>query len=610
MRLSLILQTLWMIGIFNISRALIYKLLINCGLHPSILIKHNIGGSNFFDLPAKLKLNPEEISTNWEDFGQYFGWYKIQLNGEPPKWHTNPFNGKIIENYLLPWWKMSDFNLNIGDIKTVWEASRFEWVLIFALRARLGDKFAIKKLNIWLADWCKNNPTYFGANWKCGQEASIRVIHLSMAAKFLNQKTMSTSISRLIVAHLHRISSSTAYGISQDNNHATSEAAALYMGGIWCKNNNIKNGNKWAKKGRTLLERAVSRLISSDGSFSQYSINYHRLLLDTLSAVEIWRLWQNDKIFSSHFYHKSRLATKWLFTMVIPENGDVPNIGANDGAHLLAITNSDYRDYRPTIQLAMAVFHHSLAYDNEGLYNFPLMLHNLNMPRKKINTPNFEIFDKGGYVVLRKKHFTCVLKYPRYQFRPKQSDALHLDVWIGSKNILRDGGTYKYNSKSGLDNYFSGVQCHNTIEFDDRDQMPRLGRFIRGGWLNSKNVNFSEFTNDEFSVSAGYHDWKSAYHNRAITINPKEIIIKDSIGGFAKHAVLRWRLIPDKWILNDYSLVGKYCTIKMDANVPFETFNLVEGWESRYYYQKSEIPVLEISFGTDVSEIITEIRLK
>lgn len=42
-------------------------------------------------------------------------------------------------------------------------------------------------MNLWLNDWCENNPPYLRVNWKCGQEASIRVMHLIMAAYILDE---------------------------------------------------------------------------------------------------------------------------------------------------------------------------------------------------------------------------------------------------------------------------------------------------------------------------------------------------------------------------------------------------------------------------------------
>ena len=62
-----------------------------------------------------------------------------------------------------------------------------DWLIAFAQRARNGDQEALDQLNLWLSDWLQENPPYLGHNWKCGQEASIRVIHLACAALILGQ---------------------------------------------------------------------------------------------------------------------------------------------------------------------------------------------------------------------------------------------------------------------------------------------------------------------------------------------------------------------------------------------------------------------------------------
>ena len=54
-----------------------------------------------------------------------------------------------------------------------------------------------------------------------------------------------------------------------------------------------KNG----KKGKKILEMLVRRLILSDGTFSQYSLNYHRLMLDSLNCCEFLEEIQSDFFF-------------------------------------------------------------------------------------------------------------------------------------------------------------------------------------------------------------------------------------------------------------------------------------------------------------------------
>ena len=60
---------------------------------------------------------------------------------------------------------------------------------------------------------------------------------------------------------------------------------------------------------------------------------------------------------------------------------------------------------------------------------------------------------------------------------PSQADAMHVDLWVNGKNLLVDAGSYSYNTNTGLSDYFNGTASHNTVQFDDRDQMPKLGRF-------------------------------------------------------------------------------------------------------------------------------------
>ena len=102
--------------------------------------------------------------------------------------------------------------------------------------------------------------------------------------------------------------------------------------------------------------------------------------------------------------------------------------------------------------------------------------------------PKSRTFDDGGYHVLRAGPALGVLRYPRFRFRPSQADALHFDLWLGDRNLLRDAGTFSYNDPEAREDFFAGTAAHNTVQFDDRDQMPRLGRFLFADWLKARGV--------------------------------------------------------------------------------------------------------------------------
>src|SRR4029079_19380469 len=91
-------------------------------------------------------------------------------------------------------------------------------------------------------------------------------------------------------------------------------------------------------------------------------------------------------------------------------------------------------------------------------------------------------FNDGAYAAVRRGTGMALMRYPRFRFRPSHADALHVDLWKDGTNLLRDGGSYSYSDMEGTA-YFSGTASHNTVQFDDRDQMPRVGRSLFGDWL-------------------------------------------------------------------------------------------------------------------------------
>ncbi|WP_419177015.1 heparinase II/III family protein [Desulfosediminicola sp.] len=541
----------------------------------------------------------------WYEYSEAFGIKISRLSERPPNWFIGCNTNQSTRFGSLFWWQIPDFDPSIGDIKVIWEASRFDWVIACTEQMMSGDKDAWQRLEFWLKDWCLNNPPYKGPNWKCGQEASIRVLHLALGARLLGQHSRpSSGLLDLLTTHLQRIAPTLQYALAQDNNHGTSEAAALFIGGSWLAAVGDKRGASWERIGRKWLENRAKRLIASDGSFSQYSVNYHRLLLDTLVMVELWRGTLELPRFSSAFYERARAATHWLYSFVQVSTGDAPNIGANDGARLLPLTDTDYRDYRPSVQLAAAHFLDARAYSGAGDWNLPLQWLGIPVPEKTLPSITSEIFDCGGYAVLHFGSATAVLRYPCFRFRPGQADALHLDLWVNNENYLRDGGTYSYSGDPAEMRYFSGTASHNTVQFDGRDQMPRISRFLFGGWPKARVVEPLNVEPTSHSFSVAYRDHWRCKHQRKVQLSAGFMKVVDNVSGFTDKAVLRWRLKPGEWRIANSTVSCRGFSVKVTSNVEIQRISLVTGWESRYYLTKSEIPVLEIEIN-HAGELIT-----
>ncbi|MEO4015018.1 heparinase II/III family protein [Pseudomonas rossensis] len=581
------------LGIPNLVRVFLYRMGLKFGLSPVLRLKGSVQTGPFFIERAYSSSNMA-LPIQWETTALLFSHWSYPITAAAPDWHRNPLTGVRVEKSDRNWWEIPDFDSRLGDIKMVWECSRLDWLLAFAQRVKAGEKNSLIRLESWLADWCSKNPPYKGANWKCGQEASIRVMHLAMASLILEQTgEATTSLLGLIKQHLKRIEPTISYAMAQDNNHGTSEAAALYIGGSLLVHNNHAEGSEWARKGSYWLENRARRLIGVDGSFSQYSLNYHRVMLDTFSMVEVWRSHLNLPRFSETWYARAAAATNWLRAMVREENGDAPNLGANDGARLLQLSQSGYRDFRPSVQLAMNLFLGKKAF-GEGNWNEPIRWLGLKESFDTAAPQNSQVFDEGGFAVLRNKNAMAMLRYPRFRFRPSQADALHVDLWVGGNNLLRDAGTYSYNTDAKWLNYFPGTQAHNTVQFDNRDQMPRISRFLFGSWLKTSYLEPLQVSESGVSFAAGYKDALKSEHKREIQLSADSLTVVDHISGFKKNAVLRWRLMPGIWIFEGNRLSCGDHVIEVNGTMPIVRLKVVEGWESLYYLDKTQVPVLEL----------------
>src|SRR5262249_43812191 len=116
------------------------------------------------------------------------------------------------------------------------------------------------------------------------------------------------------------------------------------------------------------------------------------------------------------------------------------------------------------------------------------------------------VFPDGGYIVMRNgTHGHALLRAPTARFRPAHSDALHVDLWWKGKNLLRDGGTFTY-ADSAVAKTLSGAAGHNVQEFDGHDQMPRVSRFLYGGWTRVVGAQAITTTPDGQSWRGSYTD--------------------------------------------------------------------------------------------------------
>jgi len=476
----------------------------------------------------------------------YFGTLSVDA-GFPPNWFRNPLTGESAPADRH-WANVPDFSF--GDIKLIWEASRFSpvYVLVRAYALTHDERYAEAFWTL-VEDWASHNPPQLGPNWKCGQEASFRImawcfgLHAFLSSPYTTPERV-VALSTMIAVTAARIEAYIGYALSQNNNHGISEAMGLLTAGLLFPE--FQRAESWRSLGKTLLDRQALMQIYADGAYIQHSTNYHRVMLhDFVWALRLAEL--NDSPFSRDVYAQLRRSAEFLDDITDDHNGGVPNYGNNDGALVLPLTDCDYSDFRPTLQ---AVYYLGARrrrfgagpWDEALVWLFGTQSLNAPILARERHQP---LTSTSGYSVLRGPESWAMIRCAVYQDRPAHADQLHLDLWWRGLNIALDSGTFLYNTDPPWDGAFLCTAAHNSVTVDGKDQMRRFSRFLWIDWARGSNLKHTRERDCEFW--SGEHDGYKRlgiFHRRTIERHGDLWNIRDDILGNGQHRVrLHWLLL-------------------------------------------------------------------
>ena len=600
-KILLIILIIPKLGYWNFFYALWYKLTLKIGIRRLWFTKGiEIKGPFFSSLSDVVDLPHKDwqksIIIKGEELGcgifTYFSFHKKNIPSSDesvyiPDWFYNPFDQVTYSQQLKHWTEVSDFGE--GDIKIIWEISRFDWVTDLARAYKVsGDEKYLLKLNLWLDDWSKSNPLNIGPNWKCGQEASFRIMKLLTAAHCLEQyDAPPMSLKEMVKQHVLRIYPNINYAISQDNNHGPSEAIGLYIGAAWLLNNGEKDAKfvKFKRKGKAVLEERILKLIQKDGTFAQKSMTYHRVVLDTISFVLHNMMLLKESDFNANIVERLTKLGEWQYKMTFGTEGDAPNFGSNDGAMIENLHDRPYRDFRPSTQLLYGALKQRRIYDNTAIsepvyWRFGSAA--LLWPLEKVELPKAEVLD-NQILLMRNERAKLFMKLPDDTFRP-DNDAFHIDFWIDGDPVLIDSGSYSYNA-GNLKDYFKSVEAHNTVQFGNHEQMPKISRFLNGKWIKLSALTYPIINEDLITCKGEYRDYKDNVHERKLSFTSSLLSIEDKVKT-KEEALINLHLDYKDDANSNIELVTGKSAIKSEAEV------------SLHYLEKSlvtkiSIPIIE-----------------
>lgn len=583
------------IGFFNFKN----RLILNCvnkkkrnGLFKTIEITElNISSKAYVGLKNCVFIADHAMKGKLFCFGHEF--LEFSENGRTYCWNMNPVT-KVIAPAHIPWNRLPDFG-DYGDIKLIWESSRFPQVYYFinAFSVSKDQRYADACVDL-LVDWCQQNVFPYGPNYKCGQEIAFRLFSWFVAIdcfkNYISKQQKETILENIYISLL-RIESNIDYSAkSVKNNHSISEAAGLFVGGLMFPE--FPESDRFRNKGLKYLLHETGYQIYNDGSYIQHSMIYERLALNVLSFV-ILIAHRANFILPDKIIARQKKMIRFLYAFVQPD-GRVPNYGSNDGTQLFPLPGCEYQDFRPCLNLAVAVTEGQILFDKgQELVRF------FDVPvNSKINIEKSNRFDDGGYYILKDENFFGFVRAHTYKDRPGQSDMFHLDVWLNGENIFCDSGTYSYNSSFENLSYFKGVAGHNTVQVNNTDQMVKVGRFGWSDWLKTKQPAFS---GDLFeSEHSGYEKRFGIKHRRKIHLK-NGFLVEDNINSVNNKANIKqiWNTEFDveQIDLNTFYVGG---VILIKSNIPGHIEN---GYISRYYnsYEEGARIVFEAETDKDIT---------
>ncbi|HEY5983063.1 MAG TPA: heparinase II/III family protein, partial [Anaerolineales bacterium] len=463
---------------------------------------------------------------------------------------------------------LSAFDIPYQDVKYLWEPARFGWVYALgrAFLLTRDEKFA-RRFWALFEQFEKGNPPYLGPHWMNGQEVAIRLMALVWSAQVFAGARSSTParrlrLSRAIARHAARIPPTLIYARSQNNNHLITESTALYLAGA------VLGYQPWLDLGWRWLNRALQSQISSYGEYIQHSANYHRLVLHSALLADAVRRTRGQFWPTATQQALSR-ASHWLFSMLDPESGRVPNLGANDGALLLPLSSLAFDDYRPTVQAA------ARAFLRTGLP--PGDWDELSLWLGLQETARTAASSAYAAEHLRSKDSWTYLRASSFKSRLGHMDQLHVDLWWRGRSLASDAGTYLYNAEPPWDNPLVSSRVHNGITIDGRDQMLRAGRFLVLDWFPAEwhpVLSVAEPVLARVAASHRGYDRLGVHHERTVSlVEGHRWQIRDDLR-FIKTGSHKVRL---HWLLTDaaWSLQQPGAETRLRLRLPEGTVTLV-----------------------------------
>lgn len=532
--------------------------------------------------------------------GKICGFSSIDLDyGTPIHFHYHPLTKTTMSN-KLKWFQIPDFDEARGDVKAIWEISRFSHLFLFSRAYMLTkDVKYYRAFSQQITQWLEQNPYSYGVNYKCGQECSLRMMNVLINYTVFQQYGLTTQddtqhIFQLVQDSYRKVRSNFFYAYRCiQNNHTLSELCG-YIVGAWCCEDT--GTMQWAYR---TLDQVIATQFFRDGGYCQHSFNYQRFALHIMEFVHKISTKTQLQI-SEKSKCLVKAAAKQLYDFM-SDDGEVINFGSNDGALVFPVTNCPYSDFRPVINTTFLQLEGHPVFP-PGLYDEELLWFSKPVHWEPV-IPEQAVYHGAGLYSLRHHEGFLAVRLAHFTSRPAHQDGLHLDLWHDNKNIFCDSGTFSY--ASALGRQLAKAGAHNTVQLEGTEQMNHWGAFLTTNWSRAVDIAITD------SMFCGTMISQNGYsHTRQVVKTAAGYQIRDTICSRREQQFCRLFFHTGcSCEIKGHSVVmdGKYMLIVDQGDISLEHSEI-----SRYYLKKEQATciVVQVPMIQKCRQITTEMILK
>jgi hypothetical protein len=486
---------------------------------------------------------------------QLFGWHTAFV-GTPPQWHRDVFTGTVIPVHGSAH-RLNHRHLPGGaDVRSIWEINRWAEMTRLGMQAWLNDdEQALKTAQLWLVDWCDQNPPGQGINWTSPLEVALRLINFVwfdvLVTAFLQNRhsddiraQQTQLVSRIVPLHTAWTWRYKSAG-SSANNHLLGELVALVMAvSRWPALEKISCSSEITWKA---LEHEILHQFAEDGGSKEQALHYHLFAFDLAwQAVLIMNQKQGPA------YERLRLAADYFQSLA---HGQEPwDFGDNDDAQVVPVALKRGE--------SLSEWQNWFRGEANGIQFW------LGRPPNAISVEPFSFFEKSGIAVVERAEWKVRVDASPLGFGSLAAhghgDAMHVSLWDQDKAILIDPGTGGYYGHAEWRAELADWSAHNgPVPLAGYQTPRRVGAFL---WTDHHRAPSLQGDASHVKVSFA-HEGHS--FTRRVEVGENEISVTDT-ESLGKAFIVR--LIFSPTCLVSQTETG-YCLSRKDQSWDLEVIN-------------------------------------